>query len=936
LKKILVLTLSLIFVMALAATATAGIRNTVHDFQSGTALSGFGSGSGSADATSRRGMCSYCHIPHSSKGDRLWPATGDANVTNRTGVVGVLCASCHNGLQNANNTRSPMGARNGVDRSSDVYNTLLINHVLIDDGVYANNTNQNYVSGGAQFGQTNTWPYCATQGVPAGTSQQIECSSCHNPHSEQFGQSSQTTETGGFLGYGNDYLRANFYNTSAGIAFCEYCHEEKTRNTSPAGNTIMSGTHPVGTTANAAGAAKADIHIESAERVTLRATNIVSSVQYDMGLGTGASPISPALADNGIGNHLTSYGTGGVTCQTCHKVHGAQRGTGNAWTRRYEFTDGATVGSYNGTGSQVYLAASDDGNCNILAVENDANGGTTGYSYPTEGQPGGAGDYNDLCVDCHETTPSLGPNWVASNDVATNTGADTAVGAGRVANDAHPVNIAPDGLSETGFRLTVQHPSWGNAARWAGTTNTRRNHSFTNGGRWAGVGISTPANRSEIICMTCHSLHDGIKGTPILRASSTTYCVDCHTQSVGAVSHPVGYGSAMRDNPENVNWPNGDNLPLADYYTGSTTRSYTHSNGNTVEDMECYTCHAAHDGVDSFMLRIKDDNSRICVGCHTDFVAQGQENPGNYISEYNDAANARLGSHYTGTVVDSNATIGETRWTYSGAWTDTDQGIPASYKRQTSHWAFSSNGGTNVGSSPLRTGLRMQCQSCHTPHNAASGLEEPNVYDGTVSPVDWDFPGVTDPAKNDANFDAAVATSKMCATPTSALLLGNNGDSKMCATCHWPTGTHVTTIYTVPAKPDPVRGAGANSVKKKYRDFCTRTGKFIISVLRGEQETQYNVYDLIADGSLYDPAFTYDGNTPESPCNFPPLLPGRPPTSNSGTMVCDSCHTPHGAVTGAGAFILEGGTGSASAIGAANQRVATRNYQALCWLCHDK
>jgi hypothetical protein len=454
LKKFLVLTLSLLLVLALAVTANAGIRNTVHDFQSGasTGQSGF------ALSTSARGMCSYCHIPHSSKGDRLWPTTGDAASLARTGTVGILCASCHN-LQagNPNNNNSPGYGDDGVDRGGDIYNTALINHVLVDDGVYANNTNQNYfgLAVTAQFFQPNAWPYCGTQGVPGGTAQNIECSSCHNPHSEAYGHSTVTVEAAGYLGYGNDFLRASFYNTSQGIAFCEYCHEEKTRG-GPAGNTIMTGTHPVGTTANAGDAAQADIHIESAERVTLAAAKIVSSVQYDMDIGTGIGVIDASVTDNGIGTHLTSYDTGGVTCQTCHKVHGAQRGVSNAWTR-----GGNTVGNYMSGIARSYVAASDDGNCNILAVENDANGGTSGYTYPTEGRT--AGDYNDLCVDCHETTPSVGPNWLASSDLATNTLAD----AGTNPTDAHPVNIAPDGASESGFDLTVKDPAWGSTSPWS-------------------------------------------------------------------------------------------------------------------------------------------------------------------------------------------------------------------------------------------------------------------------------------------------------------------------------------------------------------------------------------------------------------------------------------------------------------------------------------
>jgi len=488
--------------------------------------------------------------------------------------------------------------------------------------------------------------------------------------------------------------------------------------------------------------------------------------------------------------------------------------------------------------------------------------------------------------------------------------------------DPHPVNISPDGLSESGFDLTVTDPNWGrdnnnpatwSDARWAGTAATAGNHDLTGSGRWDGNSVPG-ISRSEIVCLTCHAIHDGVDHSPILRAASLTYCKDCHSRSVGDVSHPVGPGSAMRDNPDGATWPNGDTLPLENYYTGSGTSSFDRSTSVT-ENMECFTCHAAHDGVDSFMLRVKDDNSRICVGCHTDFVADGSENPSNLIAEYEEAPTARLGSHYTGTVSSTNGYVGEARWAYTGEWTDTATGGASA---QTSHWA-----GGGAGSA-----ARMQCQSCHTPHNAASGLVEVNTYDGDAATYEQGD-HTTDDLNIAANYDGTDG-SLMGYTPTSALLLGHNGGSYICATCHWPEGTHVTTIYTVPAKPDPQRGAGG--AKKEYRDYCSRNSAFIIQTLNGGQEVAYNVFDLIAN----ETTTPTDKPTPESPCNFPPLNPGVVPTTATGDMLCDSCHAPHAAASGSGAFILEAGTGDASTKALANQRIATRNYQDLCWKCHDK
>jgi len=935
-KKLFIVALSLAFVFAWGMAAHAGIRNTIHDFQSKGAMA---TGPPGSTETSARGMCSYCHIPHSAKGERLWPTPG-SNTMARAGLVGNLCGTCH--FTAANNDNSPATGTDDqkVLRSTDVYNTGRINHVLIDDSVYGNNTNQDLIGGSTQFNQQNIWPYCGTQGTTIATVR-IECSSCHNPHNESIpgGQSLITGETNATLGYGNDYLRSAMYNRTSGVAFCEYCHEEKTR-AKAAGpqNSIGTGTHPVGTTASANNPAQADIHIESDERAFLRAnapaaSPIVSSVMYDVGIGQYIA--SATACDTGVYCHLTGYNTGGVTCQSCHLVHGAPvggqavqgangstltaGGTGTTWDQ------GSSTGSYLGTASKVYLAASDDGYASILAIDNDANGGGAGYVYQTEGRS--TGDYNDLCVDCHETTPSVGTNWLTLDNNARRTGGD-------IGTDAHPVNIAPDGRSEVGFDLTVKDPEWRNTvihgsvagnwtnARWAGATDTKRDNSFAAAGRWDGD--SAPAGaRNEVVCLTCHAIHDGEAGTPILRAASATYCQDCHAASLGAVSHPVGTGSAMRDNPDGATWPNADILPLANYYQGDPAsgtaafggRYASGTPGAITTNMECHTCHAAHDGVDEFMLRVTDDNSRICTGCHTDIVAGGGENPSNYIAEYQEGATARMGSHYTGTVTNTNQVSGETRWAYTGSWTDT-----TSTPRQTAHW------GTGGAALP-----RMQCQSCHTPHDAASGLVEDNSYDGNAIGLgSVDFVHPLDDLGTNVNYDGTTGT-RMSATPYSALLLGNNRKSKMCATCHWPRGTHVTTIYSVSGKVDPNRATGGSGDRTKYRDWCTRTNNWIIKILNGGQETRYFVYDLIANDSTADTV-----ETPESPTNFPPYFPGIVPTDTQGEMLCDSCHAPHGAATGSGAFILEAGSGYASTLALANQRVFQRNYQDLCWKCHDK
>jgi len=239
--------LGLFFLVAVcvlvAAVAFAGIANTKHNLST----------SGSYTQIQNASVCGPCHIPHGGQTGGVAPlwARKNPNTTytlygtnnktlsgttvNQPGSHSLTCLSCHDGTIAINTI-----TKNGVDTTigSVTNNTAYVNANgyivnvtntstgyrpyigtdLRDDhpvGVVYDSTNATYA--GLTNSLTNKGSYWVPTGTnwriygPDGTGQ-VECGSCHDPHtSDNSGHSSET----------NKFLRGSVAN------ICQDCHANK-------------------------------------------------------------------------------------------------------------------------------------------------------------------------------------------------------------------------------------------------------------------------------------------------------------------------------------------------------------------------------------------------------------------------------------------------------------------------------------------------------------------------------------------------------------------------------------------------------------------------------------------------------------------------------------------------------------------------------------
>ena len=258
------------FLLAIAASpAMAAVANTAHD--AGT-------------AAGEQGVCSPCHLPHTgTTGARLWPVAPTAGLA--PGTTASLCASCHYAT----------GAYQAVTAFADARAT--------SSNVYAT------PSHGVQMTIADIPPgsNLAGSGMPyvAAPYTSIECTSCHNVHDDATARP--------FLRFDMDTICARCHNASTGTQGRQFIDGslstavgDWTRATRlEAGNP---GSHPVG-----------------------------NDITEALGDGAGDNPITfpvqfavikPAasagqtLGNWSLGGHLIGGNAGGMSCNTCHAVHG--------------------------------------------------------------------------------------------------------------------------------------------------------------------------------------------------------------------------------------------------------------------------------------------------------------------------------------------------------------------------------------------------------------------------------------------------------------------------------------------------------------------------------------------------------------------------------------------------------------------------------------
>ena len=427
-----------------AAAAFGGVTDTKHDMVAmGKTVAGAGG----------RGVCSYCHVPHGAQGDRLWagePATGYTPVAN-------LCGTCH--LSSA-----------VVDFATESENMFKAGAHGFDETV---------IEGTDRYGQGTDLagsglPYTNDDTGVSGTD--IDCTSCHDPHSDTAGH--------------RPFLRAPI------TSLCQMCHADRENTGTMATNTNGAASpysqHPVGATYT--GGVDRPISWNQPYQVPMNVD--------DNGTAGGATASLAAAGKWYLGGHRTGTdGTsGGVTCVTCHIVHGDD--------------PSATYGGSNS------LPATD------LLVNQKVSGTTA----------------DDLCIDCHTTNPggtnASHPVYGTSTFQGSVTGNDLNIDTGLLGDDLTPPSgVYTDGnggiaclschdthfgenntpiLADTTVTSVYAFCEGCHASDTNGDIITARAHHPRTGSTqydtatYENIADATDFYSQELQCETCHRAHNAV------------------------------------------------------------------------------------------------------------------------------------------------------------------------------------------------------------------------------------------------------------------------------------------------------------------------------------------------------------------------------------------------------------------------------------------
>lgn len=428
------------------------------------------------------------------------------------------------------------------------------------------------------------------------------------------------------------------------------------------------------------------------------------------------------------GSHPVSDST---LCITCHQAHGAEPSRDGLYTDKTPLSAGP-----------------------LLVMSNDTMGSVPGESL--------------LCEKCHvKMVDTTGNEYMHPvNNFPTPT------------NDNFSSNVTPYTEHEfgdgKGTPLSIHYPfNETDKTTWVDYEES-------------GDPNTLPANRERtageyLVCMSCHDPHGARVGSPILRAgSSDAFCEDCHGRPpryndynnfVNPISEEMGTRMKATEKVWGVSHPINVPMMSRDQFKMSIRDSLVNTEGMLIKDIRskiklvdnkvvCRTCHLAHAGSDNYLLAITDNNSELCEACHTD--EKQPHNPSVYYFEGLDTTKSkdpvedfdtvRLGSHYIGDVtMNRNELTAE--WVTikredHADWLGTAH--VNDYRELNEPWSFSRQY-THIGG-PEPKYPHVICQSCHTPHGAATGLSDSKDED--------------------------------------RLLLDKNDCSEMCRACHYPPGSH--------------------------------------------------------------------------------------------------------------------------------------------------
>lgn len=605
----------LLLSVLLVCSGWTGIVNTKHNMST--------SGGGTIKATTEPEVCIFCHIPHQTqRGTPLWNRSMPTSaytmynsdylrrmnypvptlLSSTTGEPGALsrqCLSCHDGTVAVGSVYMVRGTLLGSNQISMsgvngdgtmpssatgyIGTDLRVHHPV---GIEYNHAITKNFGTGSRGMELLVTPGSAIKLYTYNGKQYVECSSCHDPH----------TETTKFLRYSSGGSHgANVYGT------CISCHE-KTNWTTGAHATVN------------------NTYIDTTVSTTY-GTNTVSSLGcvncHIPHKGGGKPYLLRKVEENTC---FQGAGSGTTSTVPCHGTGGA-KDVQSLFLRTYKHpvTDLTKEGQHS--------------NLDVLYGTGVPSDGGTGVTW--------ALNKHAECVDCHNPhqakagSHALAGAWypaVPSNLVSTSgplTGV-TGVEPSWPGRWTQPTTFTTQESSTKEYQICFKcHSYWGLGAATSGVST----HTLTNYGTMKATDQAwefNPYNRgAHPVVMTTNQMKalgsryaNPIPAAALLApwntnvGNQTMMCSDCHGADDEAGGDPKGpHGSSVRFMLKGMykNWPDG---PDGSGTVSPNGRMYTMDDGfRQGAAIYCLNCHV-YDGVAVHTTMRQNMNNAHCVNCH--------------------------------------------------------------------------------------------------------------------------------------------------------------------------------------------------------------------------------------------------------------------------------------------------------------------------------